>query len=183
MELFVSHQILVCELNSEMHSALQEFHDQLWEALSGTTFAKRGVPSRTKRERILEMLWRLQMPWIIGFGGSQLYCWGEFQEKLWERFRGLSRNVLRAWPRPKLWSGERKEVTLTVVALFSKMERLLSRPESLCARYMVLPVSLGVFSLRSDSVIAIMSVAEQSKLATQVRPLPALPGLPQLGNV
>ena len=31
--------------------------------------------------RVLEMLLRLQMHWIIGFGGSQPYSWGEFQEK------------------------------------------------------------------------------------------------------
>ena len=67
-----------------------EFHDQLWEALSGTTSEKRSVPSRIGGERILKMLWRLQMPWIIGLGGSQKYSQGEFQETLWERFRGLS---------------------------------------------------------------------------------------------
>ena len=67
-----------------------EFHDQLWEALSRTTSEKRGAPSLTGGERILEMLWKPQMPWIIGFGGSQPYSRGEFQEELWERFRGLS---------------------------------------------------------------------------------------------
>ena len=67
-----------------------EFHDRLWEALSGTTSEKRGVPSRTGGERILEMLWKPQKPWIIGFGASQPYSRGEFQETLWERFRGLS---------------------------------------------------------------------------------------------
>ena len=35
-----------------------EFHDRLWEALSGTTSEKRGVPSRTGGERLLEMLWK-----------------------------------------------------------------------------------------------------------------------------
>ena len=34
----------------------------LGEALSGTTSEKRSVPSRTGGERILEMLWSLQMP-------------------------------------------------------------------------------------------------------------------------
>ena len=29
------------------------------------------------------------MPWVKGLGGSQPYCGGEFQETLWERFRGL----------------------------------------------------------------------------------------------
>ena len=51
---------------------------------------KRAVPSRTGGERILEMLWKPQMPWIIGFGASQPYSRGEFQETLWERFQGLS---------------------------------------------------------------------------------------------
>ena len=67
-----------------------ELHDQLWEALSGTTSKKRGVPGRTGGERILEMLWKPQMPRIIGLGRSQPYSRGEFQETLWERFRGLS---------------------------------------------------------------------------------------------
>ena len=66
------------------------FHDQLWEALSGTISGKRGVPGRTGGERILEMLWEPQMPWIIGLWASQPYSRGEFQETLWERFRGLS---------------------------------------------------------------------------------------------
>ena len=67
-----------------------EFHDQPWEALSGTTSEKRSAPSRTGGEIILEMLWKPQMPWIIGFGASQPYSRREFQETLWERFRGLS---------------------------------------------------------------------------------------------
>ena len=67
-----------------------EFHDRRWEARSGTNSEKRGVPSRTRGERILETLWTPQMPWIIGFGASQPYSRGKFQETLWERFRGLS---------------------------------------------------------------------------------------------
>ena len=67
-----------------------EFHDRLWEALSGTNSEKRGAPSRTGGERILETLWKPQMPWIIGLGASQPYSRGKFQETLWERFRGLS---------------------------------------------------------------------------------------------
>ena len=67
-----------------------EFHDRLWEALSGFTSEKRSAPSRTGGEIILEMLWKPQMPWIIGFGASQPYSRREFQEMLWERFRGLS---------------------------------------------------------------------------------------------
>ena len=65
---------------------------------------KRGVPSRTGGERILEMLWKSQMPWIIGLWGSQPYSWGKFQETLRERFRGLSGffrkvpAVLGVWP-------------------------------------------------------------------------------------
>ena len=57
---------------------------------SGTISEKRGVPSRTEGETILEMLWKPQMPWIIGLGASQPYSRAEFQETLWERFRGLS---------------------------------------------------------------------------------------------
>ena len=40
----------------------REFHDQFCSALSGTNSEKRSVPSRTGGERILEMLWSLQMP-------------------------------------------------------------------------------------------------------------------------
>ena len=58
--------------------------------LSGTNSEKRGVPSRTGGERILETLWKPQMPWIIGLGAFQPYSRGKFQETLWERFRGLS---------------------------------------------------------------------------------------------
>ena len=43
---------------------------------------KRGVPSRTAGEIILEMLWKPQMPLIIGPGGSQPYSRQEFQETL-----------------------------------------------------------------------------------------------------
>ena len=57
-----------------------EFHDQLCGALSGTTSEKISVPSRIEGERILEVLWRRQMPSIIGFGGAQPYSRGEFQE-------------------------------------------------------------------------------------------------------
>ena len=64
-----------------------EFHDQLWEALSGTISVKRGVPSRTGGERILEMLWKPQMPWIKGFGGIPAVL-----------SRGIPGNALRAFP-------------------------------------------------------------------------------------
>ena len=88
----------IASVNTQIASNFQnypqscwEFHDRLWEVLSGTTSEKRGVLSRTGGgERILEMLWSLQMPWIIGLGGSQPYSPGEFQETLWERFWGLS---------------------------------------------------------------------------------------------
>ena len=53
-------------------------------------FWKKKCPQPYWGERILEMLWSLQMRWIIGLGGSQLYSRGEFQEKLWEHFQGLS---------------------------------------------------------------------------------------------
>ena len=62
--------------NQKCPQCCLEFHDRLWEALSGTTSEKRSVPSRTGGERILEMLWSLQMPWIIGLGGSQPFSFG-----------------------------------------------------------------------------------------------------------
>ena len=77
-------------INQKYPQYCWEFHDRLWEALSGTNSEKRGAPSRTGGETILEMLWKPQMPWIIGFGASQPYSQREFQEKLWERFRCLS---------------------------------------------------------------------------------------------
>ena len=58
-----------------------EFHG------SGTISEKRGVPSRTEGERILEMLWKPQMPWIIGLWGSQLHF-----------SRGIPGNPPRAFP-------------------------------------------------------------------------------------
>ena len=57
------------------------------------------------------------MPWITGFGASQPYSRREFQETLWERFRGLSGifrdffrevpAVLGVWPKKVLVSQER----------------------------------------------------------------------------
>ena len=103
---------LVCALKFRYTpSTAGEFHERLWEALSGTTSEKRGVPSRTGGERILEMLWKPQMPWIIGFGGSQPYSREEFQETLSERFfPEFFRNffwkvpaVLGVWPRKFPW--------------------------------------------------------------------------------
>ena len=41
---------------------------------------KEASPAVLGGERIPEMLWSLQMPLIIGLGGSQLYSRGEFQE-------------------------------------------------------------------------------------------------------
>ena len=67
-----------------------EFHDQLWKALSGTNSEKKRRPQPYWGERILETLWKPQMPWIIAFGAFQPYSRGKFQETLWERFRGLS---------------------------------------------------------------------------------------------
>ena len=69
---------------------------------------KEATPAVLGGERILEMLWRPQMPWTVGFGASQPYSRGEFQEKLWELFQGLSGTfpnflqkvpaVLGVWP-------------------------------------------------------------------------------------
>ena len=53
-------------------------------------FWKKKRPQPYWGEIILEMLWKPQKPWIIGFGASQLYSRREFQETLWEHFRGLS---------------------------------------------------------------------------------------------
>ena len=64
-----------------------------WPALGGPLrnhFWKKKRPQPYWGEIILEMLWTPQMPWIIGFGASQPYSRREFQETLWERFRGLS---------------------------------------------------------------------------------------------
>ena len=47
-----------------------------------TPSEKRNAPSRTWGEIILEMLWKPQMPLIIGLGGSQPYSGWEFQETL-----------------------------------------------------------------------------------------------------
>ena len=54
----------------------------VWETLGWVRMASRG-------ERILEALWKPQIPLIIGFGASQPYSRGKFQETLSERFRGL----------------------------------------------------------------------------------------------
>ena len=66
-----------------------EFHDQLWPLRNHFRKKKRPQPY-WGGEIILEMLWEPQMPWIIGLWISQPYSRGEFQETLWERFRGLS---------------------------------------------------------------------------------------------
>ena len=42
---------------------------------------KRGVPSCTGAERILEALWKPQMPWIIGLGASQPYSRGNSRKR------------------------------------------------------------------------------------------------------
>ena len=64
-----------------------------WPALRGPLrnhFCKKRRPQPYWGGTILEMLWKPQMPWIIGLGASQPYSRREFQEKLWERFRRLS---------------------------------------------------------------------------------------------
>ena len=65
-----------------------------WPALGGPLrnhfWKKRRPQPYWGGERILETLWKPQMPWIIGLGASQPYSRGKFQETLWERFRGLS---------------------------------------------------------------------------------------------
>ena len=64
-----------------------EFHDRLREALSGNTSKNRGVPSRFGGESILEMLWSIQMSWIIGLWGIPAVL-----------PRGIPAKVLRAFP-------------------------------------------------------------------------------------
>ena len=86
-----------------------EFHDQLWEALSGTNSEKKRRPQPYWGGRILETLWKPQMPWIIGLGAFQPYSRGKFQETLWERFRGLSGIFPEFLPEsPSRTSGEKK---------------------------------------------------------------------------
>ena len=68
-----------------------------WPALRGlfwNHFWKKRRPGGENSGNALES----QMPWIIGFGRSQPYSWGEFQETLWERFRGLFRVFLEFLP-------------------------------------------------------------------------------------
>ena len=63
-------------------SNFMEFHDQLWEALYGTTSEKkRGIPSRTGGGR-RECSGGFECLELCCFGGSQPYSQGEFQEKL-----------------------------------------------------------------------------------------------------
>ena len=53
----------------------------------------------TEGERILDMLWRLQMPWITGLWGSQPYFRGN-SRKSSESVSGVFRNF--SWPKEKL---------------------------------------------------------------------------------
>ena len=81
------------ELLRNTLSTAGEFHDQLREFLSRTDSKERSVPRRTEGERIMEMLWRLQLlkPWSYRastpLGVSQLCSRGEFQETY--RVRGM----------------------------------------------------------------------------------------------
>ena len=69
-----------------------EFHDNSSERPSPEPLLKKEASPAVLGggERILESLWKPQMPWIIGLGASQPYSRGKFQETLWERFWGLS---------------------------------------------------------------------------------------------
>ena len=77
-----------------------------WPALRGPLrnhfWKKRGVPSRTEGERILEVLWKPQMPWLIGLGGSQPYSRERNSRKRSESVSGvfpeLFRNFFRKVP-------------------------------------------------------------------------------------
>ena len=78
----------------------QEFRNTLSTAGNSMTSSERPSPEPLLKkeappavlggEIILEMLWKSQMPSIIGFGGSQPHSRREFPETLRERFRGLS---------------------------------------------------------------------------------------------
>ena len=55
-----------------------EFHDQLWEALSRTISEKEASPAVLRGREF----WKCSGTWIIGFGGSQPYSRGQFQERI-----------------------------------------------------------------------------------------------------
>ena len=88
-----------------------EFHDRLWEALSGTTSEKKKRPQPywgPRGERILEMLWKPQMPRIIGFNHPSRTLDGNSRKRsesvsgvFPEFFRNFLREVpavLGVWP-------------------------------------------------------------------------------------
>ena len=61
-------------------------------ALRGSGATSRiDVSPAVLRGKILEMLWRLQMLWIIGFGAFPAVLSSGTSGKVWERFWGLSR--------------------------------------------------------------------------------------------
>ena len=85
-----------CPRRAEMFTKSSEMSSVLmgipWPALRGplgNQFWKKRRP--LEGERILEMLWKPQMPWMrVGFGASQPYSRWKFQETLWDRFQGPS---------------------------------------------------------------------------------------------
>ena len=74
---------------------------------------------------------KLQMPWFIGLGGSQPYSRGEFQEPLWERFRGLSRISLEFPP----------ESPTAILGIWPRGDILMSREKNCCEPIVVSQVS------------------------------------------
>ena len=67
-----------------------EFHEQLWEALLEPLPKKRRPQPYWGRDNSGNGL-EVSNALNYRLGGSQPYSRGKFQEKLWERFRGLSR--------------------------------------------------------------------------------------------
>ena len=62
---------------------------------------KRDAPSRTERERMLEMLWRLQTPWIVGLEGSQPYS----KKRIWEHVWSLRGSFPELLPKSPIRTG------------------------------------------------------------------------------
>ena len=68
----LSKHCTIYNTNYPQRVAWPKIRNALSTAGNSMTSFERGVPSRTEGEKILEMLWRLQMPCSIGFGGSLL---------------------------------------------------------------------------------------------------------------
>ena len=125
-----------------------EFHER---PSPGPLLKKEASPA-VRGERILEMLWRLQVAWIIGLLAFQPYTRGEFQEKLWERFRSFSGTVLGVWliwallkSEPPSW-GRQKGVTPICPNLF-RFPRFLPICSDLRSLFSEIPRFVPIFSV------------------------------------